>query len=158
MSPIFWEDDILGREFELMGPLGINLVKNIEEEKVFLFAFGVGISVIKSVFLEALKAEKVKEIVLMTGDLNEDEILYRDFFEEEAQKYPEKKFEIRRVLSQPKNENYPLKGYIQDHLDGLNFENSLVYVCGREKYCQFLIDEIKKKNFGGIKFLVEGFH
>ncbi|MDQ5883386.1 MAG: ring,2-phenylacetyl-CoA epoxidase subunit PaaE [Patescibacteria group bacterium] len=146
MSPLFWQDDILGREIKVMGPLGINTSDKITKDKVFLFAFGAGVSVIKSILSDLLN--KGKDICIVTGNMNEDEILYKDYFDEISKN--EAHISVRYVLSKPKDEKYKYKGYIQDFINDFSFNNSDIYICGPGKACDSLkekIEFVKPKNY-----------
>lgn len=154
MTPLFWKQDMVGQELELMGPLGLNTADKMKNKKIYLFAFGVGAGVVKS--LAGYFVDLDKEIVIVTGSRNEDEILYKDYFDGLAAK--SKRVSVRHVVSKPKQESTLLKGYIQDHLDGFDFNNSDVYVCGQEAACNDLVSKIKLTEPTNCSFLIEGFH
>lgn len=143
MSPIFWHDDIYDKEFTFMGPLGVNTSDKITHKKIFLFAYGIGISVIKSILFDVLERTGVEEIVLVTGNRDDTELLYKEYLDNLASDHPH--FHVRYVLSKPADGTYPYIGYIQDHIDDLNFSASDSYVCGPTKACESLIAAIEKK-------------
>jgi NAD(P)H-flavin reductase len=103
------------------------------------------------------KRKNIEEIFIINGNRNKKEILYQDFFEKIILKN-KKKIILKNVLSRPKNLKYVHKGYIQENISEYNFDNSDIFICGREKHCENLISEIKKKNPENVKFLVEAFH
>lgn len=156
MTPFFWNNEMLGRHVELMGPLGLNTVDKMHSNKVFLFAFGVGGGVVKSISDYFTNIKKVEKLIIMTGSRSEDEILYKDYFNGLANK--SKDISILHVVSKVEEGSNIPKGYIQDHIDGLDFNNSDIYVCGQEVACNDLINKIKLTNHINCNFFVEGFH
>lgn len=143
ISPLFWEKEIQEKEFKIVGPLGINTSDKITKNKVFLFSFGVGVSVIKGLLFDLLNRETVDSITLFTGNRDEKENLYKEYFEELAQK--NKKLKFVSVLSQPNDLSFKNKGYIQDFIGDEDFNNSDIYVCGPTKACDSLVETINIK-------------
>ncbi len=155
MSPIFWADNIVGKEISVMGPMGFNTVEKIIKEKVFLFAFGIGASVIKSIAHDLSEREDIKELYIMTGNRNESEMIYKDFFDSLFKE--NKKIKVRHVLSKPKNHEYEFTGHIQDYIENLDFNNSSVYVCGSTKACESLKEKINSVKPNNFELIVEAF-
>lgn len=156
MSPLFWKHDLTGESIELMGPLGLNTAKKMNRDKIYLFAFGVGAGVVKSLASHFSSSDKVKNIIIMTGSRSENEILYRQYFDELASR--SKKVEVSYVISQSKGASLFKKGYIQDHIAGFDFDKSDVYVCGQEAACNELVQKIKASRPVDCDFFIEGFH
>jgi phenol hydroxylase P5 protein len=147
---------MIGKKVEIMGPFGLNTVDKMTHNKVYLFAFGVGVSVIKSVADYFSNIKKIDNLVVMTGSRNEDEILYKDYFNDLASKSD--KIKVVYVVSK-KNEGSTLQeGYIQDFINNFDFNNSDVYVCGQEKACDELVSKVKASNPNDCNFFVESFH
>lgn len=144
MSPIFWHDDIYDKEFTFMGPLGVNTSDKITHKKIFLFAYGIGISVVKSILFDVLERPGIEEIVLVTGNRDETELLYKEYLDTLVSDHPY--FHVRYVLSKPADDTYPHIGYIQDHIEDLEFSASDSYVCGPTKACESLIAAIEAKH------------
>lgn len=155
MSPLFWQDDILGKEIRVMGPLGVNTSDKIKANKVFLFAFGIGVSVIKSITSELIDKDSIKDLVIVTGNLNETEILYKDFFDNLLSE--NEKVIVQYVLSKPNNLNYTYTGYIQDFINDFDFNQSDVYICGPIKACNSLKEKIESKKSSNLNIIVESF-
>jgi NAD(P)H-flavin reductase len=156
MSPLFWENDLTGEKIELMGPLGLNTAEKMNSSKIYFFAFGVGAGVVKSLAHHFSCSSQAKDITIMTGSRSEDEILYKHYFDELAEK--NKKVKITYVVSQSSETTSFKKGYIQDHIDGLDFSKSDVYVCGQESACNELVEKIKTTAPIECNFFIEGFH
>lgn len=155
MTPLFWEHDMAGKELELMGPLGLNTADKMQHKKVYLFAFGVGAGVVKSLAAHfAVLGDR--ELVIVTGSRHEDEILYKDYFDGLAAEH--ESVSVMHVVSQPKERSFAPKGYIQDHLSGFDFNNADVYVCGQEAACTGLVKKVQSTNPTDCVFFVEGFH
>jgi NAD(P)H-flavin reductase len=156
MSPLFWKKDLTGERLELMGPLGLNTADKMKREKIYLFAFGVGAGVVKSLAGHFTTLAKRRDITIMTGSRSEAEILYKEYFDELARN--NKKVKVSYVISQPKEHSPFRQGYVQDHLGGLDFNASDVYVCGQEAACAELVQKIKATSPTDCDFFIEGFH
>lgn len=156
MSPLFWTHDQTGTEVELMGPLGLNTANNMHSENVYLFAFGVGAGVVKSLLDYVATRKEVTKIEVMTGSRSEDEILHKEYFDMMAQTHTH--IEVRHVISQPAVVGIFREGYIQDHIGGIDFNNADVYACGQEVACDGLVAKIKEQNPEDCNFFIEAFH
>lgn len=156
MTPIFWDKNMAGETIELMGPLGLNTVDKMTQNKVYLFAFGVGTGVVKSIADYFSRQRNIQSLTIFTGSKTEDEILHKDYFDELSKQ--SEAISVTHVVSRPKdNSNLP-KGYIQDHIESLNFSNSDVYVCGQESACNELVEKIKSIQPTDTNYFIEGFH
>ncbi|QQR64516.1 FAD-dependent oxidoreductase [Candidatus Kaiserbacteria bacterium] len=155
ISPLFWKTDLTGTTLELMGPLGLNTADKMKSPRAYLFAYGVGAGVVKSVLDHVIKKGIAEKIVVMTGSRSEDEILHRDYFDSMAQEHPI--IEVRHVISKPATAGFR-EGYIQDHIDGIDFNNADVYACGQGVACDSLVEKIKAQNPENCHFFIEAFH
>ena len=156
MSPLFWEKNMLGEKVELMGPLGLNTADKMKSSRIFLFAYGVGAGVMKSLAEYFANSDQAKEITIVTGSRFEDEIIYQEYFDSLAK--TNSKVSVLHVISRPGENCSRAKGYIQDNIDSLDFNNSDVYVCGQDEACKQLVEKIKEKNPEGVNYFIEGFH
>ncbi|MFA6227075.1 MAG: FAD-dependent oxidoreductase [Candidatus Paceibacterota bacterium] len=156
VTPIFWNKDLLGERIELMGPLGVNTADKMLHEKIYLFAFGVGAGVVKSLADHFADENGLKSLVIMTGSRFEDEIIYKEYFDNLAENYP--KIKVSHIVSRPQDASIYKKGYIQDYISELDFSNSDIYVCGQESACTALVEKIKLSNPINCSFFVEAFH
>ena len=100
--------------------------------------------------------KKVKSLIIYTGSKFEDEVLYKEYFDGLAKK--SKNIKTKYIVSNPNEESSFPKGYIQNYIDDLDFNNSDVYVCGQEVACHDLIEKVKSKNPTDCEFFVEAFH
>ena len=156
MSPLFWREDIVGTEVEVMGPLGLNTADKMLSKKIFLFGFGVGAGVVKSLAEHFATDDKVTELVVMTGSRTDDEVIYKDWFDALVDKTP--KLKVAYIVTDPaEGSPYP-KGFIQDHIAQYDFNQSDVYVCGQEVACNALQEKVKSFQPDDCKFFVEAFH
>lgn len=156
VTPIFWNKNLIGERIELMGPLGVNTADKMLHEKIYLFAFGIGAGVVKSLADHSSVDTKVKNIFIMTGSRFENEIIYKEYFDKLAENYP--KIKVSHIVSRPQ-ENSPFKkGYIQDYIKDFDFNNSDIYVCGQELACTALIEKIKSLNPKDCNSFIEAFH
>jgi hypothetical protein len=62
------------------------------------------------------------------------------------------------VVSKAEVSSLYKKGYLQEHLSGLDFTNSDVYVCGQENACLELVSTVKQTAPANCNFFIEGFH
>lgn len=156
VTPLFWNKDMIGKTVELMGPMGLNIVDKMKNDKIYLFAFGIGAGVVKSIADYFSNIKKVEKVTIITGSRSEDEILYKEYFNDLAKN--SNNISVMHVVSKlPEDSTIP-RGYIQDHIDGFDFNNSDVYVCGQEKACNDLVQKIKLINPSYCSFFIEGFH
>lgn len=155
MSERFWDAGIVGTPLEIMGPLGLHTADKITSNRVFLFGFGIGVSVLKGLLPHLLRRKDVTDIVLLTGSRNEAEILYKDFFENAV--IDDSRLTVRFVCSQPSSAQYPFKGYLQDNLDNLDFADSSVYICGSKKAAESLKESIEDTSSTPREYLLEVF-
>ncbi len=156
MTPLFWKKDQTGVTVELMGPLGINTADKMRSKNICLFAFGVGAGVVKSLLDHFAKSTNVSRIIVMTGSRSVEEILYKDYFDRMAEKYAH--IEVTYVVSQPELPDVFKKGYIQDHIKNINFNNADVYACGQEVACEALVAKIREGSPLNCHFFIEAFH
>lgn len=155
MSPLFWNESIIGTSFEVIGPLGVNTADKMIKDKWYLVAFGIGVSVINSLLLGALSNPIIKEIYILTGSRNESEVLYKDIFNIH---YSDKIISVKNIISDPLDKKYKYIGYIQNHIQEYDFNNADIYICGMEKACDELEEKIKEKGCEHSEFFIEGFH
>lgn len=156
VTSLFWNKDMTGEKLELMGPMGLNTVDKMKHDKVYLFAFGVGVSVVKSVSDYFTHIKKVEHLTIYTGSRTEDEILYKDYFDNLAKE--NSNVSVKYVISNPMEGSNAPKGYIQDFIGDLDFNNSDVYVCGQEKACSALVEKVNTMSHTDCSFFIEAFH
>lgn len=156
MTPVFWAKDMVGEEVELMGPLGLNTADKMKHGKIYLFAFGVGAGVVKSLADHFAHQKDPRRMRIITGSRHEEDILYRDYFDSLA--VASGSIAVAHAVSRGETSSGLLRGYIQDHIDSLDFNDSDVYVCGQEAACNGLVAKVKSKNPQNCDFFIEGFH
>lgn len=155
MSERFWDTGVAEVPLQIMGPLGLNTADKITGTRVFLFAFGIGVSVIKGLLPHLLRRRDITHITVMTGSRNEEEALYKEFFEEAARRDP--RLTVTMVLSKPHDTAYPYKGHLQDAIGGIDFTDASVYICGTKAAAESLQTAITKKGQPVHQFLIEAF-
>ena len=156
MSPLFWQRNMTNEKIELMGPLGLNTSDKMKSKKIFLFAYGIGAGVIKSLASHFSADQQIESLIIVTGSRFEDEIVYRDYFDSLAKNNSNVK--VLHVISKPTDTCALAKGYIQDNIEQFDFNNSDVYVCGQDSACNQLVEKIKAKNPVSVNYFIEGFH
>ncbi len=155
LSPVFWQKNLDALPVSVMGPLGLNTADKIEHSKVYLFGFGIGVSVIKSLAQYLLDQEDIEQVIVLVGSRTEKEALYKEFFELLAEQ--DVRLSFRSVLSRPEQEGYPYVGYLQDHIGDYDFNDSTVYLCGAGAHCLALRDAIEATHPKNVQFLIESF-
>lgn len=156
LTPLFWGDSIVGTELEVMGPLGLNTADKVCSDKVFLFGFGIGAGVIKSIAEHIVHRPTLKTLTIITGSRSDDDIVHKDFFDDLGQK--DARMHVSYVVSSPLSNSPHLRGYIQNHLAELDFTDADVYVCGQEKACTALVETVKFHEPKNCHFFIEAFH
>ena len=141
------ESSELGSTFEIMGPLGLFTLKDIEKSsqiQVFIAA-GTGIAPMRSFILDLLLNKNYQEkIILLFGVRTQEDILFKDEFELLAQDFSN--FNFYYTLSRAHDTYVGLKGYVQDNLNilGEDISNCRFYICGRTKMVDSVHEELDK--------------
>lgn len=156
LSPRFWDKGIVGTTLEIMGPLGLNTAEKMTRSRIFLFAFGIGAGVVKSLAEHLSHRENISNIIIMTGSRHMNDIIHKEYFDQLAATLP---FVTVTHISSRADEDSPYKkGYIQNNIESYDFSHSDIYVCGQEIACNELVAKIKTKNPVDCDFFIEGFH
>jgi ring-1,2-phenylacetyl-CoA epoxidase subunit PaaE len=161
MTPLFWQKDLTCTQVELMGPLGLNTADKMKSSKVYLFGFGIGAGVVKSLADYFMQKNEVEKLVVVTGSRFEHEIIYKDYFDNLAKAgsvESTEKISVDYIVSRPVENTEFKKGYIQNYISHHDFNNADVYVCGQESACNELVEKVKASNPTSCQFFVEGFH
>jgi NAD(P)H-flavin reductase len=154
MSRLFFEEGAKSLPVSIMGPLGLNTIDKITRPRVFLCAFGIGVSSVKGLAEALLARPSLTELWIITGSKTEEEILYKEYFESLAQK--DSRVRLRFVLSRPTDPHYPYTGYLQDYITDLDFTDATAYLCGHGDACLSLQTAIAQRA-PDTEFLVESF-
>ncbi len=153
LTPILWNHDFTGETVKLMGPLGLNTADKMHCSKVFLFGFGVGAGVVKSLTEHMINRKDLASLTIVTGNRSIEEILHKDYFDHIANE----KVTVTYVVSDKTQTEYP-SGYIQEHLSDYDFSNADVYMCGQKMACVALESAIRTTNPRNCNFFIEDFH
>ena len=156
VSQLFWNKNFIGTEIEIMGPMGLNTADKMLQKKIYLFGFGIGAGVIKSLAEHFAFSNNIDNLTIMTGSKFEDEIIYKDYFDNLTRN--NNKIQASYIVSRPQENSIFPKGYVQNFIDDFDFNNSDVYVCGQELACNELITKIKSKEPTNCGFFIESFH
>lgn len=155
LTPMLWNNDFISKTVKLMGPLGLNTANKMQSNRIFLFGFGVGAGVVKSLAEHISNRKDLESLTIVTGNRNIEEILHKDYFNQLAEE--NKKVDVTYVVSDKNQISYPA-GYIQEHISGLDFNNVDVYICGQRVACTALETNIKATNPINCNFFIEDFH
>lgn len=154
MSERFWEPSVHTAPLQIVGPLGLNTVDHITRNRVFLFGFGIGVSVVKGLANALLARDELTELTVVTGSRNEEELLYKTFFEQLQKE--DARVKVRFVLSKPHDTAYAYTGHIQEYLDDFAMTNATAYLCGSKEACTDLRERITERA-ENVEFLIEAF-
>lgn len=155
LTPILWKENYTGRRVKLMGPLGMNTADKMTSDHVFLFGFGVGAGVVKSLADSIARRPTLESLMIVTGNRSVDEILHKDYFDELAEN--NSKVRVSYVVSDKEQTSFPV-GYIQDHVLDYAYNDADVYMCGQTVACVALEAAIKATNPRNCRFFIEDFH
>jgi len=113
---------------EIMGPLGLFKITESKKEKLVFIGAGTGITPLRSMIKNLLQKETSKELLLILGIRYENEILFREEFEDLENKNPN--FKFVPIISKPTENWLGRQKHVQNNLDLIDPLNSDVYLCG----------------------------
>ncbi len=155
LTPLLWNKDFTGTKIQAMGPLGLNTADKMHAKKIYLFGFGVGAGVVKSIADHITSLPNTETLTIVTGNRSVDEILHKDYFDTLAT--TDTRVSVKYVVSDKTQSLYPV-GYIQDHIQGYDFSNADVYMCGQKSACTALETAIVNTQPKNCTFFIEAFH
>jgi phenol hydroxylase P5 protein len=123
----------VGDELRISGPYGRFFVRESAAMPMIFLAGGSGLSSPKSMIMDLFEKGESQPITLIYGARNEQELYYKDLFEEMAKEHDN--FTFVPVLSdEPDDSNWQgLRGFVheaaKEHFDG-KFEGHKAYMCG----------------------------
>ncbi len=156
LSPLFWEKDMVQTPVKIMGPLGMNTADKMHSKRIFLFGFGIGVGVVKALAEHFAEDDSITKLTIATGSRNNDDVMYKEYFDTLAQN--DARVTVRYVISTKDQETEHRIGYIQDHIDDFDFNDSDVYACGQNVACDALQKKILQTNPHDCNFFIEDFH
>jgi ferredoxin-NADP reductase len=116
-----------GDEASFMAPFGHFVIKDNAKDMV-LVATGTGLAPYISMLPHLFKAGVTKPITLYFGVRHEEDLFYVELLRTWEKEHSN--FHAVITLSQPTESWTGDKGRVTEHLSGLNFGNSTVYICG----------------------------
>ncbi|MCR4327406.1 MAG: FAD-dependent oxidoreductase [Nanoarchaeota archaeon] len=142
----------VGEEIEMKGPFGNFVFNDISKDTIFISS-GTGFGPFMSIVKDLDKKNHNKKLILIRGYRNEKSLVG----EEELQKMNGENFVHYNVLSQPEDEKYSLKGYVQDFLIDLvpkGFKGDF-YVCGLKEMVLSVIEKLELMGVSGERIHIE---
>ena len=140
-----------------IGPLSVFTLDRESPRKVVLVATGTGVSPFRSMLLDELSvfsrqssakliAESGKLMALYWGLRCEEDIYWKEEFEELAKKYPNFRFVL--TLSRASDSWTGLRGRVGDHVfvDEKNFPGCDFYLCGSKEMVVDITQQLLAKN------------
>jgi NAD(P)H-flavin reductase len=155
LTPLLWSTDYTNATIKLMGPLGLNTADKLSSRNSFLFGFGIGAGVVKSLADHIVQRGDLESLTIVTGSRTIDEILHKEYFDKLCAEYTT--VHSTYVVSDQTQSAYPV-GYIQDHVAHYTFDNADIYMCGQGVACTALEATIKATNPQNCHFFIEDFH
>ncbi len=128
-----------GDKMLIKGPFGLFTLDKLSKEKIVMIATGTGIAPFMSMIDYLLENNAQKQITLMFGTRYDDNIIYKQKFEELEKNNPN--FKYLPIVSRPTDNWQGRRGYAQDNLDFLDASNSEIYICGLPN----MVDQTKDK-------------
>lgn len=155
LTPLLWQHDYTGATVRLMGPLGLNTADKLERPRVFLFGFGVGAGVVKSLATHLVARPSLASLTIVTGSRSAEEIIHQDFFDHLSAE--DTRVSVRHVVSDTEQTEYA-RGYIQEHISDYDFNHADVYICGQTTACAALEQAVRASSPVSCRFFIEDFH
>ncbi len=155
LTPLLWNKDYVGTTVRIMGPLGLNTGDKMPAQKIFLFGFGIGAGVVKSLADHIIKRPDINSLTIFTGNRSIAEIIHKDYFDHIT--HTDKRVSVSYIVSDTNQSLYP-QGYIQNHVSALDFNHATVYMCGQTIACTALRTAIEDTHPSDCTFFVEDFH
>ncbi|MFW5790425.1 MAG: 4Fe-4S dicluster domain-containing protein [Bacillota bacterium] len=141
-TSIMFEEFEEGMEIELKGPMGHELIIDKNTEDILLVAGGIGITPFVPIVEDIVENPgKTKNVKLVYGVNKEDQFLYRDFFENMAEKSDV--FEFIPVVAFD-DEWEGEEGFVTNVMDKMNLDKYKIYMCGpgpMESAAESLLEE-----------------
>ena len=128
----FLHDELsVGDELSITGPLGRFFVRKSQPEPMIFIAGGSGLSSPKSMILDLLEGGDERQITLLYGARNQEELYYQDLFAELAAKHAN--FSYLAALSDGEDGWAGERGFVHElaerHFNN-QFANHNAYLCG----------------------------
>ena len=153
MSSYFFNKAKIDDLVRIKGPYGTFFLKE-DSKKIIFLATGTGIAPIKSI-IENMDFNKINfnEIYLFWGMRNE-----KDFFWDLTERL-NSKINYYKVLSKPKEKNYPYTGYVQNIALKIIKDFSIydVYACGSNMMINESLNLFKKNMLSDERFFSDAF-
>ncbi len=131
----------IGDSVDIKGPLGLFTLEKATKNKLVFIGTGTGIAPLRSMILDELNKQnqilesdieegvaESREIILIAGVRYDNEILYKQEFEELAKNNPN--FKYIPIVSRPSDNWIGRRGHVQDNFDMIDINNSNIFICG----------------------------
>lgn len=148
VSDYFLDKVKVGDEFEANGPAGVfHFNPAFHNKNNVYIAGGSGITPFISMIKEVTESGLDRNIHLIYGCRDEDNILFKEELERIQNKHSNFKFSV--ILSEPKQTYKGLKGFIDEKcIKNLikDIKNKTYYICGPQIMNDFVVNELEKMN------------
>ncbi|MBS3084492.1 FAD-dependent oxidoreductase [Candidatus Pacearchaeota archaeon] len=139
----FLFDMKVGEKIEMKGPLGDFVVGDFSKDLIFVSSgtgFGPFMSIIKDLIYKGYR----RKMILIRGYRKEESLVCEN--ELKKIKKNNKNFFYHNILSQPNEEDYNLKGHVQEFLEGFipyDF-NGDFYICGLKDMVSDICEKLRE--------------
>ncbi len=149
-----------GQTIQATGPFGLFTLHYPTSNDIVLIATGSGISPFKAMILDLLERHKTtNQIYLLFGNRTEDEIAYRDLFENLSKKHSN--FHFLPTLSRADEQWNGERGYVQElikkHISNDNKKRDF-YICGMKEMVISTITLLTEKGFDKQRIFFERYN
>jgi phenol hydroxylase P5 protein len=123
----------IGDELRFSGPYGRFFIRDSASEPMIFLAGGSGLSSPKSMILDLFEKNESRDITFIYGARNEQELYYRELFEELASEHTNFTY-LPALSAEPEGSDWAgLRGFVheaaQEHFSG-QFSGHKAYMCG----------------------------
>ena len=135
----------LDDNIEYIGPTGKFLFDEESNNDAFFIATGTGVAPLKCMIEQQLAKGFNKKITLLFGLRHEQNVFYKELFEEIEKNYYNFKFLL--TLSRPKENWTGLQGRVTNYLESneIDSKNTNYYICGLKAMIDEVLELLKNK-------------
>ncbi|BAO43843.1 NADH:ubiquinone reductase (Na(+)-transporting) subunit F [Thiolapillus brandeum] len=123
----------VGDTLRFSGPFGRFFVRKSAPEPMIFLAGGSGLSSPKSMILDLFENGEMRDVTLIYGARNQDELYYRELFEELAKEHSNFRY-VPALSEEPEDSGWEgERGYVHEvaeHFFNGRFEGHKAYLCG----------------------------
>lgn len=132
----------VGDEVDAFGPVGRLALSSEHKDKIVFVTTGTGISPLISMLYSLVEQNVSSDIDLYFGLRNEEDLFYEDKLQDFKNSL--KNFDYKLVYSRPSEDWTGLTGYVTDHIEPEDAQNTQFYIVGHKS----MVESLKEKLLG----------